>query len=193
MRRGTYLVVHWLRLHSPTAKSTGSISGLWTEILHAGGFGRIENKKKKNEKKVTSIRGMWGYGGISVWKECSSRWNTTWAKGLGEEDDVPGALITLFRGKLSSIIFAELVELQSLHLQRDENSISGAFAHPSYNSHKGCRCRKNAWPKQDGEQRSEPDPHQIPHSQSKRMNQQNSQLTEGEGGKHSHSQGLGSE
>ena len=63
----------------------------------------------------------------------------------------------LFRGKLSSIIFAELVELQSLHLQRDENSISGAFAHPSYNSHKGCGCRKNAWPKQDGEQRSEPD------------------------------------
>lgn len=61
MRKGTYLVVHWLRLHSPTAKGTGSISGLRTEILHAGGFGRIE-KKKKNEKKVTSIRRVWGVG-----------------------------------------------------------------------------------------------------------------------------------
>ena len=192
MRRGTYLVVHWLRLHSPTAKGTGSISGLRTEILHAGGFGRIE-KKKKEWKESNLNQGSVGGGGISVWKECSSRWNTTRAKGLGEEDDVPGALIMLFRGKLSSIIFVELVELQSLHLQRDENSISGAFAHPSYNSHKGWGCRKNAWPKQDGEQRSEPDPHQILHSQSKRMNQQNSQLTEGEGGKHSHSQGLGSE
>ena len=57
----------------------------------------------------------------------------------------------------------------------------------------GAGVGKNAWPKQDGEQRSEPDPHQIPHPLSKRMNQQNFQLTKGEGGKHSHSQGLGCE
>lgn len=60
-------------------------------------------------------------GGISVWKECSSRSNTTRAKGLGEGDDVPGAesqLIMLFRGKLSSITFAVLIELQSLHLEK---------------------------------------------------------------------------
>lgn len=53
-------MVYWLRLHSPTAKDRGSIPGLRTEILHAGGFGR--KKKKRNEKKVTSIRGVWGVG-----------------------------------------------------------------------------------------------------------------------------------
>ena len=119
MRRGTYLVVYWLRLHRPTAKDRGSIPGLRTEILHAGGFGR---KKKKKEWKESNLnQGRVGGGGISVWKECSSRWNTTRAKGLGEGDDVPGAesqLIMLFRGKLSSITFAVLTELQSFHLEK---------------------------------------------------------------------------
>ena len=36
--RGTYLVVQWLRLHTFTASSTGSIPGWGTKIPHAMGL-----------------------------------------------------------------------------------------------------------------------------------------------------------
>ena len=142
MRRGTYLMVHLLRFHTVSSKGAGSIPSLWTEISHAGGCDR---KKKKNEKKGTSIRGVWGVGSSVCGKNIQADETPLGQKALEREDDVLGAEKSanniIQRGSWF-ITFAESVELQSLHLQRDENSSSGAFAHPSCNRHMGCGCRK---------------------------------------------------
>ena len=60
-------------------------------------------------------------------------------KALEREQRVLGAERWLLsaEGNLSFITFAELDELQSLHLQRDEDCNSGAFAHPYCNSSTG--------------------------------------------------------
>lgn len=86
MRRGTYLVVHWLRFHTPSAKGAGSIPSLWTEISRAGGCDR-----KKNEKKGTSIRGVLGVGASACGKNIQADETPLGQKALEREDDILGA------------------------------------------------------------------------------------------------------
>lgn len=102
-------------------------------------------------------------------------------KALEREEHVLGAERRLLysEGNLSFITFAELDELQSLHLQRDLDCNSGAFAHPYCNSSTGWGQERTLGPSKMGStgqnlyKAEAPHPaKKTPHLQSKRVNQQ---------------------
>lgn len=123
-------------------------------------------------------------------------------KALEREDHVLGAERWLMcsEGKLHFITFVELVELQSLHLQRGEACNPGASAccPPVTATWRG-RDRKQPWAQaRCGAQgrsrirrRARPLSPKILHSWSKRLSQQKFHPTKGEGSKYIYACGLG--
>ena len=50
MNTGTFLVVQWLRSHTPNAEGMGSTPGSGTKILHAATKTWYTKRKKKRER-----------------------------------------------------------------------------------------------------------------------------------------------
>lgn len=137
-----------------------------------------------------------------VWKECSSRWNTTWAKGLGEGGSCPRSwkMTDVFRGEatLYNICWIGWTA-ESPFTKRGGLQSWGVCLLSTCNSHLERQGQEttlgSSKMRSAGEKpyktKSLPPPPKILHSWSKRLSQQKFHPTKGEGSKYIYACGLG--